>query len=406
MKILYFGSVSDDEWFDEVSSKKNIPSQVAQYMFEKALISGFSENENIDLQLYYLYQEQYYPKGGYLRFKKRIKKFNNKYLVRYLSNLNLPLIKEIYCFFQGLFLTMKWGFENLKNDQKIILTPFNYTPLSLGVYIASKVLRIKRINIFTDLSSDIMNTKRQKDMPRFKKYLLPFYIKLVEFVEHNYDGYVLFTKPMNDRVNPSGKPYIVMEGIFNNDLDLSKVTKSRSIMYAGTLAFEYGVKNILDAFEEIKDNELELWLFGDGDMREYIEKLVLRDKRVKYFGFKPRAVVFEYEKKASLLINARNPEDEYTMYSFPSKTFEYMVSGTPFLTTNIKCIPEKYLKYLYIIDKSDIHSIKKGIEVILAKPDWELDEIGKRARNFILENKNSSVQSKKIVDFIFGIINR
>ncbi|MBG9750881.1 glycosyltransferase [Bacillus thuringiensis] len=400
MKILYFGSLCDKEWFESISNAKGLPSSVAQYSFEKALVNGILESKDVDMEIYYLYQEQYYPKGRFLKFKKRKKWLNDKNMVRYLSNINLPLIKEIYSVVQGVYLTLKWGLKNFKDKEKVILTPFNYTPLSLGIYIASKLLRIKRVNIFTDLSSDIMNNNRQKEMHWIKKNVLSTYKRLVDYIEQNYDGYVLFTEPMNKRVNLSGKPYIVLEGIFNNDLDLSPLPKSKAIMYAGTLAFEYGVKNILDAFEQIEDNELELWLFGDGDMREYIENLAIKDKRVKYFGFKSRAEVFEYEKRATLLVNARNPVDQYTMYSFPSKTFEYMVSGTPFLTTRLKGIPQEYDKYIYSINDSDINLIKKEIETILLIPDEEINKLTQDARVFILENKNSKVQGKKVLDFL------
>lgn len=398
MEILYFGSVCDDEWFTKTSNNRAIPSQVAQYMFEKALIQGISDLQYINMKIYHLHQEPYYSKGGEsLIFGRRKQKINEKYIVNYLSNINLPLIKEVYTFFQGLILTTKWAIENYSNKNKVILTPFNYTPLSFGIYLSSKIFRIKRVNIFTDLSSEILNSKKD-NMPWFKKILLPYYLKLVNFIEHNYDGYILFAEPMNNKVNPSNKPFIVMEGIFNNNLDLTEVSKSKAIMYAGTLAFKYGVKNILNAFEQIKDDELELWLFGDGDMREYIEKLVLRDRRVKYFGFKPRIEVFEYEKKSILLINSRDPNDEYTKYSFPSKTFEYMVSGTPFLTTNLKCIPEEYTNYLYIVNESDC--LKNKIMEAINKQPSDLKKFGKSARQFILKNKNSNVQSLKIIEMI------
>ncbi|MFB6648998.1 hypothetical protein COL48_00505 [Bacillus toyonensis] len=404
MKILYFGSLCDEEWIESISSTKREPSRIAQYSFEKALVSGFSAIQDVDMDINYLYQEQYYPRGKFLYFKKRKKQLNNKYIVKYLSNFNLPIIKELYSLFQGIFLTLKWGIKNFNDKDKIILTPFNYTPLSLGIYVVSKLFRIKRVNVFTDLSSDVMNSKRQKGMHWVKKMLLSYYVKLVSFIEHSYDGYVLFAEPMKEKVNSSNKPYIIMEGIFNNDLDLSELPKSKAIMYAGTLAFEYGVKNILDAFEQIEDSELELWLFGDGDMKEYIEQLSLKDHRVKYFGFEPRAKVFEYEKKAALLINARNPDDEYTMYSFPSKTFEYMVSGTPFLTTKLKCIPEEYSKYIYSINNSDINSIQQAIELVLSTPNEKIHQLTEGARTFILENKTSTVQAKKILDFLNIVI--
>ena len=101
-----------------------------------------------------------------------------------------------------------------------------------------------------------------------------------------------------------------------------------------------------------------------------------------------------------LLINTRNPEDEYTKYSFPSKTFEYIVSGTPFLTTRIAGIPEEYYKYLYVINDYSVASVKQKIEEVLAKPQSELDDFGQQARQFVLENKNSEIQAKKIIQYL------
>lgn len=400
MKVLYFGSACDREWYDKVSNLNGNSYQVAQYMFEIALIKGLSNIEDLKMQIYYIYQEQYYPKGKFLIFLYKKKILDKKNMVTYCSNLNIPILKEFYNFAQGICLTLKWAIRNRNAGKKVIITAFNYTPLSLGILIVAKTFRIKRVNIFTDLSADTINNKRQKEMIWIKRVILPCYLHIVNFVEKNYDMYILFTKQMNKKVNPYNKPYVVIEGIFNNKLNTSKVNKNKAIMYAGTLSFEYGIKFFLDAFEQIENDELQLWIFGDGDMKEYIKKLCIRDNRVKYFGFKSHEEVFNYEKRATLLINTRNPEDGYTKYSFPSKTFEYMVSGTPFLTTKLAGIPEEYFKYLYTIDNYDIKSLKQKIKEIIAKPQTELDNFGLEARHFILENKNSEVQADKILNMI------
>jgi glycosyltransferase involved in cell wall biosynthesis len=230
----------------------------------------------------------------------------------------------------------------------------------------------------------------------FKKIIVPYYKSLIRFLDSSYDYYILFTKAMNKIVNPKNKPYIVVEGISNNNLDLRMVKKERAVMHAGTLSAEYGLKLLLDAFKEIKDDSVQLWFFGNGDMEEYIEKSCKVDKRIKFFGFRSRDEVFKYEKKAALLINTRDPDDEYTKYSFPSKTFEYMVSGTPFLTTKLGGIPEEYYKYLYVIEEYNTGGISKKIEVILNKPQNELNNFGNMARNFVLENKNNIIQASRI----------
>lgn len=400
MKILYLGSLCDDEWYTSEIVSKGIPSRIAQYSFEKALMNGFVENNDIEMSIAYLYQDEYYPTGKYLITRGKEKKINEKYFVRHLPIINLPILKEINSMIQGAVFTLKWGLKNFGQKDKVILTPFNYTPLSLGVLLIAKLLKIKRINIFTDLSSDIMNTKRQKNMHFIKKTILSKYIRIVSYVEHSFDGYINFTDSMNKKVNPKKKPNITIEGIFNNDLDLSEVPKERAVMYAGTLSYEYGVKNIIEAFRSIDDDKLELWLFGDGDMRSYIENLCEIDKRIKFFGFKSREKVFEYEKKASVLINARNPDDDYTKYSFPSKTFEYMVSGTPFITTKLDSIPREYYDHLITVDFNDKKSLNNIILETVNTPEKDLNLIGKKARIFILEQKNSHVQSDKIVNWI------
>lgn len=400
MNILYFGSACDQEWFDKVSKIKLMPYQVAQYRFEMALIEGFSSVNDVDMEIFYLHQDSYFPKGRFLKFKSKTRSLNKKYMVKYLPGLNLPILKEIFCLFLGTYLTLNWVVKNRTETNKLILTPFNYAPLSLGIFFIAKIFGIKRANIFTDLSSDIMNDKRQKDMIWLKRIILPSYQRLVNALEANYDLYILFTEAMNKKVNSKNKPYLTMEGIFNSNLDLSKVNKSKAIMYAGTLSFEYGIKFFLDAFQKIQNDDLQLWLFGDGNMHKYIQELCTRDSRVKFFGFKSHEEVFAYEKSATLLINTRDPEDKYTKYSFPSKTFEYMVSGTPFLTTRLEGHPKEYFNYVYTVEDYTVESVKHKIEEILTKSQSELDEFGEKARRFVLENKNCSVQVKKIIEFV------
>ena len=117
-------------------------------------------------------------------------------------------------------------------------------------------------------------------------------------------------------------------------------------------------------------------------------------------GFKSRDEVFNYEKKATLLINTRFSSDLYTKMSFPSKTFEYMASGTPYLTTKIEGIPSEYYKYLYTVEDETSEGVKESIENIINKSESELKVFGLNAREFIINKKNSGVQTKIVSDFL------
>ena len=79
---------------------------------------------------------------------------------------------------------------------------------------------------------------------------------------------------------------------------------------------------------------------------------------------------------------------------------EYMLSGTPLLTTNLPAMPKEYKKYIYIIENETIEGIRKKIEEILELNSEELLEKGKNAREFVIKNKNNVIQCKKIIKFI------
>jgi len=137
-------------------------------------------------------------------------------------------------------------------------------------------------------------------------------------------------------------------------------------------------------------------------MDDYIGEKAARNKRIKHMGFVDPQTLFEYEKQATLLVNVRDPNAEYTKYSFPSKTFEYMASGTPFLTTNLPGIPREYKDYLFVIETNSVDEIKAGLERAISLTDQEKEKFGAAARNFVLTQKNKYVQSKKVSDFLIN----
>ena len=133
-------------------------------------------------------------------------------------------------------------------------------------------------------------------------------------------------------------------------------------------------------------------------MDDYIRNI--NNKKIKFFGVVPNDMVVQEEIKATLLINPRFTNEEYTKYSFPSKNMEYMASGTPTLTTKLPGMPKEYYDYIYTFDQEDVESFKNKLEEILSKPSEELHKKGMDAKEFVLEQKNNVVQARKIIKLI------
>lgn len=395
MNILYFGSACSEERLHQIINSHPRPYFIAQYNLEMALIKGITENGIKNLKIYNI--PQFKKQKKFFYFTRPTEKLIEGIDVSYLPVVNIPLIKELLLFVYTFFTTI---FYLAKKNRKetVILSAFNYTPISLGTFFAAKILRFNRANIFTDLSKDIFTKKRQINMSKLKVLILPWYMKLISILDNTFDLYIILTKPMNEVVNKKNNPYIVMEGIYNDDLNLSQANRKNAIVYSGTLTPEYGVETILEAFSRIRDENIELWIMGSGPLEE---QLKIPRKNVVFFGYLSRSEVFEKLKQSSLLINIRNPVEEYTKYSFPSKTFEYLASGTPVLSTILEGMPPKYFDFIIGIKNDDIETVVNSIETFFNNDDKDMYfSQAREGQKYVLTEKTPRVQAKKILNFL------
>ena len=128
---------------------------------------------------------------------------------------------------------------------------------------------------------------------------------------------------------------------------LEKKGKPRICLYAGSIQKIYGIERLVEGFRLAKLPGTQLHIYGAGDYQRQLEKIAGEDPNVVYGGLLLPSQVVEKEQEATLLVNPRPSEEEYVKYSFPSKTMEYMSTGTPVLTTRLPCLPEEYLPHLH-----------------------------------------------------------
>ena len=79
---------------------------------------------------------------------------------------------------------------------------------------------------------------------------------------------------------------------------------------------------------------------------------------------------------------------------------EYMLSGTPLLTTKLPGMPKEYYPYVYLIEDENENVLSRQLIDILSTKQEILDEKGKNAQQFVLRKKNNVIQTKKIIDMV------
>ena len=290
-----------------------------------------------------------------------------------------------------------------KTEGKKIIFFYNFTGLTILPELKKKYKNVKACLLVTDLP-EYMDANNYLLTRLNRKISNIFSSKDNKHFNH-IDGYILLAPAMRERLPMENKPWIQIEGIYNPEDDKACVEKAEEkiVLYTGNLGKRYGILELLEAFHRINKNNYRLWICGTGDGLEDVKKYEDMDPRISYLGTLPRTEVIKLQKKVTILINPRHSTDEYTIYSFPSKTMEYLASGTPTLMSHLKSIPQEYDNHIFYFEDESIEGFSNRIVEICEKPSKELAEFGSKASLFIRQNKTPEPQVKKIISFLKNI---
>jgi glycosyltransferase involved in cell wall biosynthesis len=280
-----------------------------------------------------------------------------------------------------------------------------HVPFMLIGYLLSKLYCLDYIAIWTDPPS--VRSERDSFLKSRLRYIELFVSKLLM---RKASKVVSVTKHLAQDFAPQ-KPYLVIEGI----IDQSEIIANRNeenrkdcnsneikIVYTGSLSKRYGVKNIVEGFKLVKDDNILLEIYGRGDYEKELTEVCSKNNKIIYKGFVSNEEARDAQRKADFLINARSANDEYTKYTFPSKTLEYMLSGTPLITTLLPGMPENYKDYLLLLENNDPKTICEMLQNAIKLDRKQRNSIGYKALKFA-KSKNYKNQGEKITKFILGL---
>lgn len=381
MKIIYLASMYDEETYSRIFVKDNKPIQAAG-KYHTLMCEGLVQN-GVDLKTISILPINKANFDG-----KRIPAFSykqNNVLYNYVKTVNHSLFKKAKH-----FISCKQIIHNEDNVNFVLVDYLNLFA-SMGAIKEAKKKNIKVIAIVTDLPEYLGSNFITK--------------KIMYKTLEECDGYIFLTKQMNEKVNTSQKPYIVLEG--HSDINMEHYTHSpvvnnrKTILYAGSLFKKYGILNLCYAFDKVYKSDEELHIYGGGDAEEEIKTLTKRNSNIKYYGVVQNKMVVEDELDSVLLVNPRQAKEEFTKYSFPSKTMEYMATGTPVLMYPLPGMPNEYLNYVFLIQDSGcpVDDIGNAIRNILDSGK-DLLSFGIKAKNYVLKEKNNVVQANKLIKFL------
>lgn len=396
MKLLFMSNLFPKETKAETQAKMKFNMYDAADVLQWNLINGLEKN-NANLSLINLLPVDSWPQRYKDAFVKRYP-FSHKQGAEDINvgYCNVKYIKQILLKTAYTTECKRWEKKTRKEDRRVVIAySLNRAFIAAIKKMKRKDPQIKAVAIVADLpefSAGAPNILRRI----YRDYLN----RKIKNSLSIFDGFVLLTDQMAHKLEIK-VPYIVMEGIAGAREEIvEKKTAKKTVFYSGSLNAKYGIIHLLEAFAKIKDGNMKLVLCGLGDAQDVIEQHAKQDPRISFLGKVPHEQVLALQQEAAVLVNPRQNNEEFTKYSFPSKTMEYLASGTPVVAYKLDGIPDEYDAYLNYVDDNFPESLAAKLTEICNLDETVRAEMGKRGAAFVLKNKNAQAQTKRILDFI------
>ena len=394
MKLLYISDIASCAALKDAACIDPSFSNYASHKFNRLVVEGFA---HIGHHVHALSSFHLAATG---RFYMRNNEMENGVKYSYITSPNINALRYIWLILYSFIYVFFWGLSRRK-EKALICDVLNIS-VCIGAVAACRLTGLRRVGIVTDIPGIDIGRNDSKELVMGKRK--SFKVMMNNSFLHNFTHYVFLTEQMNAIVNKNNRPYIVMEGLVDSEFTIvskNKKQPKKVVLYAGGLMERYGLKMLVEGFIKANVENSELWIYGSGPFVKQLEQYNIDYPSIIYKGVKPNEEVIAAELMATLLVNPRPTHEEFTKYSFPSKNMEYMVSGTPLLTTPLPGMPKEYYPYVYLFDKGEtIDGYADVIKRILTLSSNELQEKGEAAQKWVLEEKNNKHQTARIVKLV------
>ena len=174
----------------------------------------------------------------------------------------------------------------------------------------------------------------------------------------------------------------------------NKISSKKILLYAGSQSKITGIEEFVKLFSELKEEDYELHIYGKGN-NPIIKSALLKDSRIKLFGFVSDAVLDAACFSADAFINPRSSDNEANN-TFPSKLLLYLSYRKPIISTDVPGISSKYDPFLFTYDSDDYLSFKNCL-LNLKKTDTKM--YAEKCESFIFKNSWINL-TKKFIEHI------
>lgn len=389
MNIIFLGNIVPPAEIGKYSA-----GSVAGNKMQYYLLKYLSQMEGVNLEIVSSYSHAAFPKDK-LFIKGAQKELFENVKIHQLSYINLPIVKQLVLIHKHKKMVKKL----CKKHQDSIVFSYDLYPMQgNALRKAVKKQNVKGVCLLADLS--IGGVKAHKGI---KKYLQKIYDRLTLKNLKSCPNYVVLNENIITQYIPNANYIVVQGGVEPSEYPLECAGwngKEKNILYTGALVDYSGIMTLIDAMGRLEDTKAVLDIYGNGPLEKAIVEKTREMKNVRFHGSTSNSEILKLQRSAWLLINPRPVDNCIAKVTFPSKIFEYMMSGRPVLSTKLNGFTEEYKDKIFWVEDDSVQGLVEAIRAMLRLTEEELEMYADNALNFMIKHKAWEENTKSIYDFL------
>lgn len=376
-------------------------SGVSLHKVGTAVIQGLDENLSEPLTVFNIINTLNYPNFPVLVFPTEQWEHTAGSRDWHIGYINVVVLKYLTQA-MGLYSKLKQWKKQYLNEKTVVCVHHIYFPSMLAALMLKKKYgdKVRTCLITGDMTGKYGLVSQYKR--GLKQWLIGYVEKAIDKMAKSFDSFVFATRDMAEALGVQEKPFTVMECCYTappytEETEDGGGSGEKIIFFAGATRKEYGIPHLLRAFSMIDRPDYRLWIAGGGNAEDLIKEAAANDPRIEFLGFISPQEVYARQKQSTALVNPRTSEHTFVKYSFASKTLDCLASGKPYIAHKLPCDPPEYAAHIqYAQDESD-EALRDKVVEICELPEEQRREIGNRARDFIIREKNPKSMCRRIV---------
>lgn len=394
MKVIFLGYVVPP-------AEEGLTSglSVAGNRMQWNVIQGLAQIDNVEVECISVVPSVVFPKNKMIFHKKEKRRYARHISCTRISYINIPIVKQV----SQIIGVYRAGKKAIKNSPDSVLLTFNLFP-QVGIpfrMLKKRFPQNRMVTLLADLPLD--DDTNRKGISRWLRGIFDrSTIKSIEACEH----FVVLNQGAAKTYLTDKQDYIVVDGGVDETQIKSSVTtqhcirKEKNILFCGALTEYNGVKALIEAMKYIEDSDIYLDIYGGGYLENFVKEASNQNSKIRFHGSVRHEVILQRQREAWILINPRIVSDPIAKVTFPSKTFEYMLSRTPILSTRLNGYSSEYQDKINWIDDDSPKGIAHAIQVMNGMKAETLRCMADRAYDFVVSERTWSRQCKKINLFL------